>query len=112
MALRSTRRSLTAVALMITAVSVAAIEPAIATYPGAVGRIAFAAFVPSIGHEQIFTIEPDGTDRTMLTHSANADRRFPSAADRYSNSSASISCVSNSNSEPRAFTQKMSEFLI
>jgi len=77
MALRSTRRSLIAVALMITAVSVAAIEPAIATYPGAVGRIAFAAFVPSIGQEQIFTIEPDGTDRTMLTHSANADNINP-----------------------------------
>jgi Tol biopolymer transport system component len=48
-----------------------------ATYPGSTGRIAFAAFVPAIGHEQIFTMEPDGTDRTMLTHSQNSDNVNP-----------------------------------
>jgi TolB protein len=63
--------------LLIAATSVATLRPAIATYPGVSGRIAFAAYVPSLGHEQIFTIEPDGTDRTMLTHSTNADNINP-----------------------------------
>jgi TolB protein len=46
-------------------------------YPGDEGRIAFAVYVPSLGHEQIFTIEPDGTGRTMLTHSDRADNINP-----------------------------------
>jgi TolB protein len=63
--------------ILIAATSVAMLEPAFATYPGASGRLAFAAYVPALGHEQIFTIEPGGTDRTMLTHSTNADNVNP-----------------------------------
>jgi Tol biopolymer transport system component len=47
-------------------------QPARATYPGTRGRIAFAEFVPSLGQEQIFSIEPDGSDPTQLTHTTNA----------------------------------------
>ena len=63
--------------ILIAATSVAMVEPATATYPGTNGRIAFAAYVPRLGHEQIFTIAPDGTDRTMLTHSKFADNINP-----------------------------------
>ena len=71
------RTAVWASSILIATASVAIIEPAIATYPGTTGRIAFAAYVPRIGHEQIFTMEPDGTDRTMLTHSTNADNINP-----------------------------------
>ena len=71
------RRTAAMVVVMMAAASLAIVEPAFATYPGAMGRIAFAAYVPAIGHEQIFTIKPDGTERTMLTHSQNADNVNP-----------------------------------
>jgi TolB protein len=71
------RTTASATGILIAAASLAILEPAIATYPGVAGRIAFAAYVPTLGHEQIFTVEPDGTDRTMLTHSRNADNVNP-----------------------------------
>jgi Tol biopolymer transport system component len=79
MVLRTSRRTVIVASLMlvVAAASLAIVEPAIATYPGVAGRIAFAAYVPALGHEQIFTVDPDGTDRTMLTHSKNADNINP-----------------------------------
>jgi len=67
----------TSTVVVVAAVGLAMVRPAIATYPGAKGRIAFAAYVPRLGHEQIFTMEPDGTGRTMLTHSERADNVNP-----------------------------------
>jgi Tol biopolymer transport system component len=70
-------KALASVVLVVAAATLAIVEPAIATYPGVAGRIAFAAYVPALGHEQIFTIKPDGTERTMLTHSEHADNINP-----------------------------------
>jgi Tol biopolymer transport system component len=70
-------RSITSMVGALVLSSLAAVGPARATYPGTAGRIAFAAYVPALGHEQIFTVEPDGTGRTMLTHSENADNVNP-----------------------------------
>lgn len=75
--LRSKRRIVSSMIVVLLGMSLTLADPRRATYPGAEGLIAFAVFVPSLGHEQIFTIEPDGTNRTMLTHSRNADNINP-----------------------------------
>lgn len=45
--------------------------------PGTEGRIAFAMYVPSLGHERIFTIKPDGTAWTQLTFPKRAHNFNP-----------------------------------
>jgi Tol biopolymer transport system component len=67
----------TAAAVVFAGSGLAVSGPALATYPGAMGRIAFAAYVPNLGHEQIFTMEPDGSDRQMLTRTRHSDNINP-----------------------------------
>jgi Tol biopolymer transport system component len=63
------RRSLlAAVAGMILLTSFAVAEPAVATFPGATGRIAFNR--PDNGGYDIFSMAPDGSDVQQLTHLA------------------------------------------
>ena len=47
--------------------------PAHATFPGANGKIAFAADAGGTSGYEIYTIDPDGTDLTRLTNSAGHD---------------------------------------
>jgi TolB protein len=57
---------------------VLAAPPASATFPGANGKIAFSSVtIGSIGPAQIAVIEPDGSGRTNLTHTAHRANSDP-----------------------------------
>jgi Tol biopolymer transport system component len=55
-----------AVLAMLAALAVLA-APALATFPGSNGKIAFSSFTPSVNHGCIYTVEPDGTGATPVT---------------------------------------------
>jgi len=43
------------------------VAPALATFPGSNGKIAFSSFTPGVNHGCIHTVEPDGTGATPVT---------------------------------------------
>jgi len=65
----------TMVAAMLAACGVAMLavkEPAQAAYPGGNGRIAYVSHLPN-GFHEIYTMNPNGTDRKQLTHNLEYD---------------------------------------
>ncbi len=59
--------------LSLVAFAFVAVQPALATFPGQNGRIAFVRFIHDTGSTQLFTINPDGSDARQLTDLGGAN---------------------------------------
>lgn len=55
----------------------AGVSPALAAFPGANGRIAFTSAIESVGDEDLWTMNPDGSARVNLTPGWTGNDGFP-----------------------------------